>query len=55
MEHGLGCITFDVQKHIAHLAACSGPRWFARGARICEGRLLINIKYQKDNHEYPST
>ena len=47
--HGAGVwsmeyITFYVQKHIAYLVACSGPsagsRRAARGARICETRLL---------------
>ena len=44
VEHELQYITFYVQKHIAPLAACSGPptgsRRTTRGARICETHLL---------------
>ena len=43
-EHGLEYFSFYVQKHIAHLAACSGTpagsRRAARGARISRTRLL---------------
>ena len=43
VEHGLDCLSFYVQKHIAHLAACSGlpagSRWTAKGTRISETRL----------------
>ena len=43
VQHGIEYIMFYVQKHIAYLSACPGPRWFetaARGTRICESRLL---------------
>ena len=44
VEHGLEYFSFYVQKHIADLAACSGPpagSWrAARGARISKTRLL---------------
>ena len=44
MEHALEYFSFYVQKHIAHLAACSGhpagSRRAARGARISETCLL---------------
>ena len=44
VEHGLEYFPFYVQKHIAHLAACSGPpagsRRATRGAHISETRLL---------------
>ena len=44
VEHGLENFSFYDQKHMAHLAACSGPpadsRRVARGARISETRLL---------------
>ena len=55
VEHRLDYFSFYVQKHIAHLAACSGPRASSRqaasGARISETRLLlrsfsIKIKYR---------
>ena len=36
VEHGLEYFSFYLQKHIVHLAACSGPRRAARGARISE-------------------
>ena len=45
VEHELEYITFYVQKHIAYLAASSGPpagsRRAARGARMSEARFLI--------------
>ena len=51
VEHGLEYITFYVQKHIAQLAACSGPpacsRQAARGACICENRLFKDIVNHK--------
>ena len=44
VEHGLEYFTSDVQKHIAHLAACSGStagsRQAAGGACISETRLF---------------
>ena len=43
VEHGLEYFSFYVQKHIAHLAACSGPPAGSRlttSARISETRLL---------------
>ena len=44
MEHGLKCITFYVQKHIAALAMCYNPSLVcdkaARRARICETHLI---------------
>ena len=47
VEHGLEYFSFYIQKHIAHLAACSGPhaglRPAAGGARISEISLLICI------------
>ena len=46
VAHGSEYITFYMQKHIAHLAACftppAGSRQAARGSRICETRLLDN-------------
>ena len=48
VEHGLEYFSFYVQKHIAHLAACSQPpaglRRAARGTRISETRLLKGIQ-----------
>ena len=45
VEHGLEYFSFYVQKHIAHLAACSGTpagsRRAAMGTRISETRLLF--------------
>ena len=44
VEHGLEYFSFYVQKHIAHLPACSGPpagsRWAVRGTRISETHLF---------------
>ena len=33
VEHGLKYVMFYVQKHIAYLAACSGPHWFMTGIK----------------------
>ena len=45
VEHGLEYFSFYVQKHIAHMAACSGPpaglRLVARGTHISETRSLM--------------
>ena len=47
VERRLEYIKFYVQKYIKHLAASSGPPAgscrVARGARICENRLLAGI------------
>ena len=44
VEYGYEYFSFYIQKHVAHLAACSGPpagsRRAARDARISETRLL---------------
>ena len=49
VEHGLEYFKFYVQKHIAHMAVCSGPpsgsRW---AARISESRLLPQGTYLND-------
>ena len=47
VDHGFKYITFYVQKHIAHLVACSRPpagsRLAAMGVRICE--TFVNHRY----------
>ena len=53
VEHGLKHFSFYVQKHIAHLAVCSGPpvgsRQAVRGASISETR-LFDIPVSNSNH-----
>ena len=57
VEHGLEYFSFDVQKHIAHLAACSGPptgsRRAARGARISETRSFKHTLLRTEVYIFP--
>ena len=49
VEHGLECITFYVQKYIAHLVACSGRLLVRDGPRLREPAFVKMVySHQKE-------
>ena len=56
VEHGLGYFSCHVQKHMSHLAACSGPpvdsRRAARGAHISGTHLLSQIHWRMTIYDF---